>query len=343
MYKFKKFIPTAILVLSSSLAMAQEQVKHQWPDGSVYEGQWANGQPEGTGTLKLTSGAQYRGHFVSGFPHGKGEYLYANGDVYNGQWENGQHHGQGLMRYKDGTVYQGRFVYGRREGKGKLTMVTGLAFEGSFVQGRAHGTGMCSKKGKTSPCEFRNDRLVESDQLPTQDTRTVASPITENFARVAILDAGKITPDQLEGRAKKAPGSKSLADLEKSRSDLYFVLKGLDENLFDPQPIAWWQKRTALSGQILDLWSVHGDTVIHLVVKQYDGPGDYKIDQVDIDSKLKPFRKATSATGTITVDQDQEGWVSGYFQLTLEQKKSKPIRFDHGVFRVNNERPSPSH
>ena len=51
MYMVKQIIPAVVLTLFSGLVLAQTEVKHQWPDGSVYEGHWSNGQPQGFGTL----------------------------------------------------------------------------------------------------------------------------------------------------------------------------------------------------------------------------------------------------------------------------------------------------
>ena len=56
------------------------------PDGSVYEGDWSEGQRNGYGV-----------------------YTYANGDKYQGIWEEDRRHGQGEYIYKDQNIkYKGK-------------------------------------------------------------------------------------------------------------------------------------------------------------------------------------------------------------------------------------------
>ncbi|AGO85406.1 Morn repeat domain containing protein [Pandoravirus salinus] len=66
-----------------------------FPDGAVYEGQWADDVPTGYGTLRCPSGHLYRGW-----------------------WAEGLMSGQGVCRWDDGSEYAGTFVDDRPCGAG---------------------------------------------------------------------------------------------------------------------------------------------------------------------------------------------------------------------------------
>ena len=64
-----------------------------WLDGSLYEGQWTNGQSHGIGRLIHADGDIYVGEWRNNKANGQGKYLHFDGSVYKGQWENDQQHG----------------------------------------------------------------------------------------------------------------------------------------------------------------------------------------------------------------------------------------------------------
>ncbi len=326
----------------SALSTAAETKSHTWEDGSTYSGEWQGDQPNGYGTLTLVSGGRYTGMFKLGFPHGKGNYQYANGDVYDGQWKNGQHHGYGTLTYDDGSRYKGNFVNGERQGKGSFTSITGLTYTGPFEHDMANGIGVCTKDGKSEPCEYRkNKRHRMAEKTATNNYQPPQMLPAQTNARVAILDVKRLTKDQLEGRANRIPGTKSIDDLNKTRSDIFFISSGVKKDFFEETPIAWWQRRPSIFGDVLDVLSVHGDTEIHLMVEDYKGPGTYIISQANINSPDKALRANDLSDAIIIVEKEQKGWVSGTFHLTLSTEDGQKIRLEHGVFRLNGEAPSP--
>lgn len=68
-----------------------------FPDGSMYEGEVADGAASGQGKLTTTDGG-----FIEG------------------NWRNDLPHGFCKQRMADGTIYEGNFIQGVRTGKGKL-------------------------------------------------------------------------------------------------------------------------------------------------------------------------------------------------------------------------------
>lgn len=133
-------------------------------DGSVYEGEVANGKKEGKGTIRWTSGNTFTGNFsrdkrngygIFRWPDGsyyegdwyddqksgKGTFVWANGKMYEGQWKYGKTNGKGILRWPDGSYYEGDFNYGKMEGKGTLTLSNGRIYEGDFFKNRMYGKG----------------------------------------------------------------------------------------------------------------------------------------------------------------------------------------------------------
>ena len=149
------------------------QGRQTYLDGTFYEGSWNQGKQDGYGKLTFISGGTYEGSFQNGKPHGKGYYYYPNGDVYSGEWRNGNQDGKGRIEYSTGGYYEGEFSDGMRHGQGVMVSALGQQYRGTFQHNEAHGRGDCSRSGKTSPCQYRHNKLVKS--APTKTAPVVAT------------------------------------------------------------------------------------------------------------------------------------------------------------------------
>ena len=58
----------------------------RFADGSMYEGNFVNGKPEGKGTMIYVGGASYIGDWHYGLREGQGTWNYADGGSYIGEW-----------------------------------------------------------------------------------------------------------------------------------------------------------------------------------------------------------------------------------------------------------------
>lgn len=65
-----------------------------YEDGSVYEGQLRNGEPNGQGTLTYMDGSVYTGGMKDGVPHGQGRFLDADGTIMDGEFKSGEFQGE---------------------------------------------------------------------------------------------------------------------------------------------------------------------------------------------------------------------------------------------------------
>lgn len=115
--------------------------KYTWDDGSMYVGEWADGEAHGRGKLTFSNGNVYEGEFQDGEAHGQGSLMYANGDVYEGNFKDGCSHGKGKLTFTSGDIYDGEFASDQRHGRGKMTYADGNVYEGEFRNGKAHGKG----------------------------------------------------------------------------------------------------------------------------------------------------------------------------------------------------------
>jgi len=68
---------------------------YQLKSGSVYLGQWKNGQKHGRGKLAWEDGSLYEGQWVNNMSNGKGRLIHSDGDVYEGDWVDNKAEGQG--------------------------------------------------------------------------------------------------------------------------------------------------------------------------------------------------------------------------------------------------------
>ena len=106
-----------------------------YTNGYTYDGEYANGNPNGHGIMTFPNGDRYDGQWRDGFRHGHGGMSYANGDVYDGQWRYGLRNGHGIMTYDNGDRYDGEWWDGNRNGHGIMTYANGDRYTGRWFRG----------------------------------------------------------------------------------------------------------------------------------------------------------------------------------------------------------------
>jgi len=62
----------------------------KYSDGSIYTGEWFNGEMTGNGEFKFHTGVKYIGQFQNGKFHGWGQLTQTNGRTQEGKWKNGR-------------------------------------------------------------------------------------------------------------------------------------------------------------------------------------------------------------------------------------------------------------
>jgi hypothetical protein len=153
------------------------------PDGSYYEGDIKENEPNGQGTFYLKDKSVYSGSWKNGMQIGEGERRFSDNIKYSGSFKENEFQGQGKMLWPDGSSYEGNFEKNIISGRGVFRTVEGdqfigewsnsqpiqgkytyssemknqlSSYEGSFKNGKKHGKGKLQwNKNSTFTGEFQ--------------------------------------------------------------------------------------------------------------------------------------------------------------------------------------------
>ena len=138
------------------------------PNGAFYDGDIADGQPDGQGRMASQNGTDQHGEWRDGkayrltgtwvSPDGirevgtwnrdgsksGGTIYWTNGRKYEGDWRLAEDRpevpdGTGVMTWPDGRTYTGQFLNGEMDGRGKMTWPDGKVQDGSWQHGNFVG------------------------------------------------------------------------------------------------------------------------------------------------------------------------------------------------------------
>ncbi len=124
--------------------------KFTFKDGTIYVGDFIDGEKSGRGRIEYADGCVYDGEFLEDAPHGTGTYTTKKG-IYEGQLVCGHKEGPGKMTFANGDVYEGNFVKDRIEGEGTLTKIDGTVAQGNFRETKRDGIILVSEPEDPMP------------------------------------------------------------------------------------------------------------------------------------------------------------------------------------------------
>ena len=111
-------------------------------DEGIYEGEFSEDVPHGTGILLFDDDRVYQGGYVNGKRTGYGTLTWPNGDVYEGLFFQNDISGIGeLFRKESGERYRGLFLNGLKQGSGEYEWLDGRRYVGSFHNDAQEGRG----------------------------------------------------------------------------------------------------------------------------------------------------------------------------------------------------------
>lgn len=104
------------------------------PDGRKYKGEWdaSADLPHGKGIMVYNDGSLYIGEFNNGECEGKGRVIHQNGDVYDGDWYQNLADGRGVLYTSDGQKYEGDFEADKKHGEGNESWPDGTKYSGQY-------------------------------------------------------------------------------------------------------------------------------------------------------------------------------------------------------------------
>ena len=331
--------------------------KLTYPDGTVYIGEWYADTPNGMGKFMFKEAGTYEGAVYVGLPHGQGMFTYRNGDVYDGQWQHGKRSGMGKLRYHSGDVYIGHFEQGQPQGTGSMSYANGFRFKGNFAEGLPDGDGTCSRPDEQALCSFiKGEQIayaVIPDYLGDSSITVEAVPLDPTDSAPNIReDKLETDPEPTSKQAFVAALSEekqklkthyNTSDLAAERSDILFSHNFETLNLEQALRSGWWETQNSLFNDNLVVHTRSGDLQIQLKIKQFNGPGVYRIkpDEISAWFKGKLLNGLRDFAQTVTIKSINEAWVEGNINLSFQQKDTYGdyYKIENGVFRLNNEPP----
>ncbi|MBK7937716.1 MAG: caspase family protein [Lewinellaceae bacterium] len=170
---FRLLLPAVVLVAVSIPTNLSAQCqsgncqngtgKYRYGSGTVYTGQFANGQRTGKGKMVFSNNNIYEGQFNQNKMEGEGTMTYANGDKFTGRWVGDQPNGKGKYYFKSKERYEGDFKAGKFEGQGTMYYPDGASYTGGWKQNRKNGAGkFTDTAGKITQGTWALGKLINS-------------------------------------------------------------------------------------------------------------------------------------------------------------------------------------
>lgn len=158
------FIPTNLSAQCQSGNCQNGTGKYRYSNGTVYTGQFANGQRSGNGKMVFANNNVYDGQFRVNRMNGNGTMTYANGDRYVGNWVNDQPTGKGKYYFKTKERYEGDFNSGKFEGQGTMYYPDGAYYTGGWKGNRKNGQGkFVDTDGKATHGTWAMGKLINTN------------------------------------------------------------------------------------------------------------------------------------------------------------------------------------
>ncbi len=119
---------TFVVVFILLMLMACGSRTISWMNGT-YQGEVADGQPDGYGMWTGQNQSSYSGFWKAGKWNGNGVYVWKN-YTYRGGFKDGKYAGYGELSIGDSVVYSGQWSAGRRQGRGYIVDARHRKIEG---------------------------------------------------------------------------------------------------------------------------------------------------------------------------------------------------------------------
>jgi hypothetical protein len=312
------------------------------PAGDRYDGNWANNQENGQGKMTWANGDAYDGNWVAGKMQGEGTFITAKGDVYKGNFSANQRQGKGVLTTPAGEKFDGTWKAGKKSGEFHVSLKDGTAATGHWTEDRAPATamvdlpdgikyngpvrngilpagkGQCTKAGQTTPCEFKDGKLVVAE-APKPEPKP-APKVEPKPAPVAVV-AAPVVPAAV-AKPVEPPKPKDPRTGRGTRTDgTQFFFKhnygagGTSDNL----PKLKVEKNLNESSA-MRITAKGGDFDVTIIVDEYLGVGTYELKYFKawIQKKGEDTSYWTLAAeqGKLEILKDEGGKLIGLFSFT---------------------------
>jgi hypothetical protein len=107
---------------------------------TIFKGEWVGNVMQGAGEM-ITSDGFYKGNLMNNLFSGVGTMMYKTKATYTGEWLNHLRHGQGVMKFPDGRIFKGKFENNGMK-HGVMKWPDGRVYNGSMAMGKMSGRGV---------------------------------------------------------------------------------------------------------------------------------------------------------------------------------------------------------
>lgn len=309
------------------------QGKKTWPNGDTYQGEWLAGKMQGQGTFVKSTGERYQGGFANDERNGKGILTLPNGDAYEGTWKAGKRAGEFKVKLKDGTVATGLWADDRAPATAVVDLPDGTRYTGPVRAGAVpNGKGTCAKAGKTSPCEYREGKVVEVAVVapPKPETKPEPKPVPKPVVKVEpkVVAPVAVAPKPEDLKPAEPPKPKdprTLRGVRANGSQFFFkhdfggaaVSDNLTTLKVEKDLNEFGAMRITASG---------GDFELTMVVDEYVGAGTYELKYFKASiqkSGGSAYRTSGDEPGKLIVLKDDGKQMIGLFSFNAYPNGTK--------------------
>jgi len=241
--------------------------KKIWEGGLEYDGEFNNGQIEGTGIFKNRDEFIYEGSFKNGVPDGQGDFRHDNGTNYNGEWKRGKMEGNGFYTFPSGEEYYGPFKNGKFDGDGVLRIKKNESIIGTWINGKLEGKGMHTfDDGSVFEGLFSDGLKNGIGQLVWESGDTLkgfwTNGMLDQKSEFIFKDGSRIIQNWNQGKLKKnisysqKEGLTFTGDIKEIKNLIINTSLSKTENLNENFPLAWlvaareYEKQGDLTGAL---------------------------------------------------------------------------------------------
>ena len=103
------------------------------PNGTIFEGDYKDGLPNGYCAKTFSDGRRFEGEFIDGKANGHGIMHYEEDcSRFEGAYMNNQRNGYGVHTFEDGRRFEAEYLHGQVQGAGVMVYPDGQIVVGTF-------------------------------------------------------------------------------------------------------------------------------------------------------------------------------------------------------------------
>lgn len=298
------------------------QGKMTWANGDVYDGNWVAGKMQGEGTFTSAKGEIFKGNFSGNVRQGKGVLTTPAGEKFEGSWKGGKKSGEFRVSLRDGSVATGNWVDDRAPANAVVELADGTRYTGPVRNGVSPaGKGTCVKAGQSTPCEFKDGKLVVAEvpkpepkpapkvePKPAAAAAVVAAPAAVAAATPPKPAAPPVPKDPRTGRGTRTDGTQFFFKHN-------FVAGGQSDNV----PTLSVEKDLNEFGA-MRISAKGGEFEVTIMVDEYVGVGVYELKYFKASIQKKgeetSYRTSAAEPGRLEILKDGGGKLVGLFSFT---------------------------